>query len=88
MIRISAVIMAAGTSSRMGENKLLIKLGGKLVAEHLMSIYPPTSFSIRVLPFIQMNQSVVFFIMQDCRRFSTIRVTKSVRQSGLGLRLV
>ncbi len=44
MIRISAVIMAAGTSSRMGENKLLIKLGGKLVAEHLMSIYPHELF--------------------------------------------
>jgi len=35
-LRLAAVVLAAGRSSRMGANKLLLKLGGKTVLEHIL----------------------------------------------------
>ena len=35
-MKVSAVVLAAGSSSRMGANKLLLKLGGKTVLEHIL----------------------------------------------------
>jgi molybdenum cofactor cytidylyltransferase len=35
-MRVSAVVLAAGKSSRMGTNKLLLSLGGKTVLEHIL----------------------------------------------------
>jgi len=35
-MRVSAVVLAAGKSSRMGANKLLLKLGDKTVIEHIL----------------------------------------------------
>jgi molybdenum cofactor cytidylyltransferase len=35
-MRVSAVVLAAGSSRRMGANKLLLRLGGKTVLEHVL----------------------------------------------------
>ena len=35
-MRVSTVVLAAGKSSRMGANKLLLRLGGKTVLEHIL----------------------------------------------------
>jgi len=35
-MRVSAVVLAAGMSSRMGANKLLLKLGDKTIMEHIL----------------------------------------------------
>ena len=35
-MKVSAVVLAAGSSSRMGANKLLLKLGGKTALEHIL----------------------------------------------------
>lgn len=35
-MKVSAVVLAAGMSRRMGANKLLLKLGGKTVLEHIL----------------------------------------------------
>ncbi len=35
-MRVSAVVLAAGKSSRMGTNKLMLSLGGKTVLEHIL----------------------------------------------------
>lgn len=41
---ITAVIMAAGSSSRMGENKLLLKIDGKEIIRHMLESYPADLF--------------------------------------------
>jgi molybdenum cofactor cytidylyltransferase len=35
-MKVSAAVLAAGSSSRMGANKLLLRLGGKMVLEHIL----------------------------------------------------
>jgi len=35
-MRVSAVVLAAGRSSRMGANKLLLRIGGRTVLEHIL----------------------------------------------------
>lgn len=40
MLRLSAVIMAAGQSQRFGSNKLLLPLGKKTVIQHLLDSFP------------------------------------------------
>ena len=41
-MRIAAVVLAAGKSSRMGANKLLLEVGGKRVLDHILSKLSPT----------------------------------------------
>lgn len=40
-MRIAAVVLAAGKSSRMGTNKLLLEVGGKRVLDHILSKLSP-----------------------------------------------
>ncbi len=40
-MRIAAVVLAAGKSSRMGTNKLLLEVGGKRVLDHILSKLRP-----------------------------------------------
>lgn len=44
MVRVSAVVMAAGFSRRMGVNKLLIKLNDQYIVDHLIAKYPGSLF--------------------------------------------
>jgi molybdenum cofactor cytidylyltransferase len=49
MLKISAVIMAAGKSRRMGENKLLMELGGQSIVSRLITSLPAGVFHKIVL---------------------------------------
>ena len=40
-MRLAAVVLAAGKSSRMGSNKLLLKVGDRRVIEHILLSLKP-----------------------------------------------
>jgi molybdenum cofactor cytidylyltransferase len=41
MLRLAAIVLAAGKSSRMGTNKLLLKIGNKRIIEHIVHTLQP-----------------------------------------------
>ena len=49
IILISAIIMAAGFSRRMGENKLLMKYNNKFLIEHTLDIISKCNFNDKVI---------------------------------------
>ena len=45
-MRLAAVVLAAGKSSRMGSNKLLLKVGGRTVIEHILLTLKPMETTV------------------------------------------
>jgi len=45
-VRLAAVVLAAGKSSRMGSNKLLLKVGGRTVIEHILLTLKPMETTV------------------------------------------
>ncbi len=78
MLRLNAVIMAAGLSRRFGENKLLLPLGGKPVITHILEHFPFSLF----------HQVVVVYAHQEVKeiaaRYPVILAYNSCPEDGQG----
>lgn len=76
--RIAAVILAAGTASRMGEQKLLLPLGGKPLLAHVLS-------AVQAMPWADCAAIVgepQSELTAVCRQYDIRSVFNAKRQSG------